>query len=74
MEKTAKFKIIKKIFGLVLVFLGLFALFTPMTPGSWLIFIGLELAGLKFILNHRLVIWLRTLFKLKKKDAQKEIN
>jgi uncharacterized protein YqgC (DUF456 family) len=53
--------IIKRAFGAILILLGLFALFTPMTPGAWLIFIGLELVGLKFLLNHRLVIWLKKL-------------
>ncbi len=40
---------IKKIVGGVLILVGLIALLTPLTPGSWLIFIGLELLGLRFL-------------------------
>ena len=70
MKKIINFKIVKKAFGLILVFLGLFALVTPMTPGAWLIFIGAELLGWKFLLNHRLVVWMKNLFG--KKGAPKE--
>ena len=70
MKKIINFKIVKKAFGLVLIFIGLFALVTPMTPGAWLIFIGAELLGWKFFLNHRLTLWLRNL--LKRKNAPKE--
>jgi len=36
----------KKIYGTILLFLGFLALATPLTPGSWLIFVGLELLGI----------------------------
>ena len=39
----------KKINGVVFIVLGLLALFTPFTPGSWLIFIGLELLGIRVL-------------------------
>lgn len=70
MKKILNFKIIKKAFGLILILLGLLALVTPMTPGAWLIFIGLELLGWKFFLNHRLVIWLRNLYLIKIKKEK----
>jgi hypothetical protein len=42
--------IIKKTIGVILIIVGLAALFTPFTPGSWLALIGLELLGVrKFI-------------------------
>ena len=42
--------IIKKVIGVILIIVGLLALFTPFTPGSWLALIGLELLGIrKFI-------------------------
>lgn len=41
---------IKKTAGIILVLIGLLALITPLTPGSWLIFVGLELLGLRFLL------------------------
>lgn len=39
----------KKILGIVLIMIGVFAFFTPFTPGSWLFFIGMELLGLRFL-------------------------
>ena len=45
--------IFKKTIGVVLIFLGLLALFTPFTPGSWLVFIGLELLGIRFIFKDK---------------------
>jgi hypothetical protein len=47
----------RKIIGIVLVILGLVALLTPLTPGSWLIPIGLELLGLRLLLAHKLLAW-----------------
>ena len=41
---------IKKTAGVILVFIGLAALLTPFTPGSWLVFVGLELLGFRFLL------------------------
>ena len=40
----------KKIVGVILVILGAIALLTPFTPGSWLLFIGLELLGVRALL------------------------
>jgi glutathione peroxidase-family protein len=39
--------IIKKVIGVILIVVGLIALFTPLTPGSWLALIGLELLGIR---------------------------
>ncbi len=39
----------RKTVGVVLALIGLVALLTPFTPGAWLIFIGLELLGLRFL-------------------------
>jgi hypothetical protein len=39
--------IIKKVLGVILIIVGLAALFTPFTPGSWLALIGLELVGIR---------------------------
>ncbi len=47
----------RKIIGVVLVLLGLLALLTPLTPGSWLIPIGLELLGLRLLLADKLLAW-----------------
>ena len=46
---------IKKVIGIILILVGLVALFTPLTPGSWLIFIGLELLGLRILFSNKLL-------------------
>lgn len=46
--------IIKKTAGVLLLIIGLAALVTPLTPGSWLIFVGLELLGLRLLVNNGL--------------------
>jgi hypothetical protein len=43
--------------GITLVLLGLIALLTPLTPGSWLIPIGLEVLGLRILLENRVRAW-----------------
>jgi hypothetical protein len=39
--------VVKKIIGIILIIIGLIALLTPFTPGSWLALIGLELLGIR---------------------------
>lgn len=39
----------RKIFGALLIVLGLFALLTPLTPGGWLIFVGAEILGIEML-------------------------
>ena len=50
---------IKKMIGILLIIIGLAALLTPLTPGSWLLFIGLELLGLRILLFDKLKLWKR---------------
>jgi hypothetical protein len=50
-------KVVKTVVGVLCIILGLVALFTPLTPGSWLIPIGLELLGLRLLLERRLRAW-----------------
>lgn len=40
-----------------MILVGLFALLTPLTPGSWLALIGLELLGLRILLRDKLLAW-----------------
>ena len=40
---------IKKAVGVILVLIGLVAFITPLTPGSWLALIGLELLGVRIL-------------------------
>ncbi len=37
----------KKIIGVIFIIYGFIALITPFTPGSWLIFVGLEFLGVR---------------------------
>lgn len=39
-------KLLKQIVGVALIAVGIFAFFTPLTPGSWLVFVGAEMAGI----------------------------
>ena len=45
---------IKSTVGVVLIALGFLALITPLSPGSWLILVGLEVLGLRILLERRL--------------------
>ncbi|MFH1370923.1 MAG: hypothetical protein ABII09_06520 [Planctomycetota bacterium] len=47
--------ITKKIIGVILIIVGLLALFTPFTPGSWLALIGLELVGIRKFIFRKLL-------------------
>jgi hypothetical protein len=48
-------KPLRIIIGVILIILGLIALFTPFTPGSWLALIGLEYLGLRVLLQRKLL-------------------
>ena len=50
-------KIIRTVVGVILILLGFLALVTPLTPGSWLILVGLELLGLRILLRDKLLAW-----------------
>ena len=55
---SAKYPRAKKVIGVVLIIVGLLALVTPLTPGSWLIFVGLELLGVHLAAWEKLKAWL----------------
>ena len=44
-------KVLRIVVGVFLLILGLAALFTPLTPGSWLALVGLEFLGLRVLLR-----------------------
>lgn len=48
---------VRKTVGVILIIIGLAALVTPLTPGSWLALIGLELLGWRILLYSRLKFW-----------------
>ncbi|HEY4502356.1 MAG TPA: PGPGW domain-containing protein [Candidatus Paceibacterota bacterium] len=65
------FKFFRKVFGVLLLVLGFLALLTPLTPGSWLIFIGVEILGIEMLSQERIkghYQKFKDWWKLKKKD------
>ncbi len=52
-------RIVRYTIGIILILVGFLALVTPLTPGSWLIPIGLELLGLRILLRDKLLAWAR---------------
>lgn len=69
-------KYFKKALGIILIILGFLALITPLSPGSWLILVGLELLGFGFLLEDKLPAFFKAGYKSKfrhplKKDKQK---
>jgi hypothetical protein len=50
-------KVIRIVLGVLLIVVGLLALFTPLTPGSWLALVGLEILGLRVLLRDWLCAW-----------------
>ena len=52
-------KYLKKALGIFLIILGFLALITPCSPGSWLSLVGLELLGLRFLLEDKLPAFLK---------------
>jgi hypothetical protein len=53
-------RVIRTAIGVLLIVIGLVALVTPLTPGSWLVPIGLELLGLRLLIQRRLLSLLPT--------------
>lgn len=58
---------LRKIVGVVLLLLGVLALLTPFTPGSWLAFVGLGLLGFKLVSKNGKLSFKRI---IRKKSAQ----
>jgi hypothetical protein len=51
-----------------LILIGVLALLTPLTPGSWLALIGLELVGLRILLERRLIFLVPHKYRRKVRD------
>ncbi|MBI4050272.1 MAG: hypothetical protein HY398_02380 [Candidatus Doudnabacteria bacterium] len=49
----------RKILGTILILVGLLALLTPFSPGSWLVFVGLELIGVRLLFWRKILGWFR---------------
>ena len=54
--------------GILLMVLGVLALLTPFTPGSWLALIGLEILGLRLVLERKFVSLLPLKYRQKVRD------
>jgi hypothetical protein len=77
-------KIIRYAIGIFLILVGFIALVTPLSPGSWLILVGLELLGLRILLQDKLLTWARArpnskcawmicrVFRVRKRDPDAE--
>ena len=48
---------LKKVIGVILILAGLAAFFTPLTPGSWIAIIGLELLGVRILFFDKFKFW-----------------
>ena len=48
---------VKKTIGILLIVIGFLALITPFTPGSWLIFVGLEFIGIRILFWDKIKAW-----------------
>ena len=57
---------LKLLIGILFIALGLLALVTPLTPGSWLVFVGLELIGFRLAIWHKIAAW----WSGRKQDAE----
>ena len=65
------FFVLKRILGVFLLILGIAALVTPLTPGAFLIFVGLELLGLGFLIPSGLrKYWVRVRTWIRRDDAK----
>ena len=62
---------IKIVLGIILILVGVLALLTPLTPGSWLALIGLELVGLRILLERKLISLVPHKYRRKVRDLFK---
>jgi hypothetical protein len=58
-------KAIRLVIGIVLIIAGLVAALTPLTPGSWLALIGLELLGIRLVVQRKLLSLLPARMRVK---------
>ncbi|MEJ0053165.1 MAG: hypothetical protein WDN10_00345 [bacterium] len=60
----------KKIIGVALIVIGLLALVTPFTPGSWLVFVGAEMVGARLLLQGKALAYYERLYGLFRKREE----
>ncbi len=49
----------RRTIGVLFIIIGSIAFFTPATPGSWLILVGLEIFGFRILFWEKIKGWLR---------------
>ena len=62
---------LKIVLGVVLVLVGVLALLTPLTPGSWLALIGLEILGLRLLVERKIISFLPKKYRQKARELFK---
>lgn len=62
---------LKIVLGVVLVLVGVLALLTPLTPGSWLALIGLEILGLRLLVERKIISFLPQKYRRKVRNLLK---
>ncbi|MEK6756691.1 MAG: hypothetical protein AABZ02_11120, partial [Bacteroidota bacterium] len=62
-------RVARIVLGIVLMILGVLALLTPFTPGSWLALIGLELLGLRLVFQRKLLSLLPQKYRRRIRDV-----
>ena len=62
-------RVARIVLGIVLMILGVLALLTPFTPGSWLALIGLELLGLRLVFQRKFLSILPQKYRGRIRDA-----
>jgi hypothetical protein len=62
---------LKIILGIFLILIGVLALLTPLTPGSWLALIGLEILGLRLLVERKIISLLPQKYRQKARELFK---
>jgi hypothetical protein len=64
-------KTLRIILGVVLIILGVLAAVTPLSPGSWLALIGLELLGIRILVERKFLSLLPQKYRRKVRNLLK---
>ncbi len=62
----------KKVLGVILIIVGVIALITPLTPGSWLLFVGLGLLGVKITFWEKWKNWHERMAEINRENEADE--
>lgn len=65
--------IFKKALGVILIIIGALALITPLTPGGWLLFVGLGLLGFRLTIWERWKAWHERMAEINRENEEKNM-